>query len=227
MENVAKNEVKNEVKEVAVVEAVKNNIEEKKEEQTMENTNTAVTNLTFEVTRNSHDALDVKFSEKPCREILMRMNEGFTKRSERFNWFNGVWSTFRFNASKEAERDGKDNELLECKMFIEKIISEPLTMTDEEAQAKYKEARAEAKKPTKKADTKKKASTKKKSTKKADTKAKKEAKPKTDEKAKEEANALNKKINAYLKEKGMNRKDFDKMPEDMKALILIGAGIIE
>lgn len=224
MTKVAKNVVKNEVKEVAVVEAVKNNIEEKKEEQTMENTNTAVTNLTFEVTRNSHDALDVKFSEKPCREILMRMNEGFTERSKRFNWFNGVWSTFRFNASKEAERDGKDNELLECKMFIEKIISEPLTMTDEEAQAKYKEARAEAKKPTKKADTKKKASTKKKSTKKADTKAKKEAKPTS---KKEEAKELNEKINAYLKEKGMNRKDFDKMPEDMKALILIGAGIIE
>lgn len=224
MTKVAKNVVK-EVKNVAVVNAVKENIEKEEEKEIMENTNNAV--LSFELVRNSHDAIDVKFSEKPCREILMRMNEGFTKRSERFNWFNGVWSTFRFNKSKELERADKDAEMLECKMFIEKIISEPLTMTDEEAQAKYKELRAEnkpakkseKKKPTKKATAKK--QTKKTSTKKAETK------PKNDEKAKEEANALNEKINAYLKEKGMNRKDFDKMPEDMKALILVGAGIIE
>lgn len=216
MTKVAKNVVKNEVKEVAVVEAVKNNIEEKKEEQTMENTNTAVTNLTFEVTRNSHDALDVKFSEKPCREILMRMNEGFTKRSERFNWFNGVWSTFRFNASKEADRDGKDNELLECKMFIEKIINEPLTMTDEEAQTLYKEKRAEAKstktekKPTKKATTKK-ASAKKVEAKKTEPKTKKE-----------EAKELSEKVNAYLKTLGMKREDFNKLPKEAKQLILAG-----
>ena len=222
MTKVAKNVVK-EVKNVAVVNAVKENIE-KEEEKKMENTNNAV--LSFELVRNSHDAIDVKFSEKPCREILMRMNEGFTKRSERFNWFNGVWSTFRFNKSKELERADKDAEMLECKMFIEKIINEPLTMTDEEAQAKYKELRAEnkpakkqTKKPTKKATAKK--QTKKTSTKKAETK------PKNDEKAKEEAKALNEKINAYLKEKGMNRKDFDKMPNDMQALILVGAGIIE
>lgn len=224
MTKVAKNVVK-EVKNVAVVNAVKENIEKEEEKEIMENTNNAV--LSFELVRNSHDAIDVKFSEKPCREILMRMNEGFTKRSERFNWFNGVWSTFRFNKSKELERADKDAEMLECKMFIEKIINEPLTMTDEEAQAKYKELRAEnktAKKPTKKTTKK---ATAKKQTKKAETKAKKEAKPKNDEKAKEEAKALNEKINAYLKEKGMNRKDFDKMPNDMQALILVGAGIIE
>lgn len=216
MENVAKNVVNEEVKAVNL--AVQNNNE--KEEKIMENTNTnAKAVLTFEVTRNSHDALDVKFSEKPCREILMRMNEGFTKRSERFNWFNGVWSTFRFNTSKEADRDGKDNELLECQMFIEKIIDEPLTMTDEEAQAKYKEARAEAKKPTKKADTKKKASTKKKSEKKADTKAKKEAKPTS---KKEEAKQLSEQVNAYLKTIGMKREDFDKLPKEAKQLILVG-----
>lgn len=218
MENVAKNLV---VENQVVVNAVNNN-EENKENKTMEQTN-----LTFELVRNSHDAIDVKFSDKPCREILMRMNEGFTKRSERFNWFNGVWSTFRFNKSKELERADKDAEMLECKMFIEKIISEPLTMTDEEAQAKYKELRAENK-PTKKTETKKATKkTAKKSTKKAETKAKKETKPKTDEKAKEETKALNEKINAYLKEKGMSRKEFDKMPEEMRAFILVGAGIIE
>ena len=219
MENVAKNVVKNEVK---AVNLAVNNIEEKKEEQTMENTNTAVTNLTFEVTRNSHDALDVKFSEKPCREILMRMNEGFTKRSERFNWFNGVWSTFRFNTSKEAERDGKDNELLECKMFIEKIINEPLTMTDEEAQAKYKEVRAEAKKPTKKADTKKKASTKKKSEKKAETKAKATKETKATDTKKKEAEEFNKKLTAHLKKIGMTREVFNGLTDDAKALIVAG-----
>ena len=220
MENVAKNVVKNEVK---AVNLAVNNIENKKEEETMENTTTNTNAvLTFEVTRNSHDALDVKFSEKPCREILMRMNEGFTKRSERFNWFNGVWSTFRFNTSKEAERDGKDNELLECKMFIEKIINEPLTMTDEEAQTLYKEKRAEAKstktekKPTTKKATTKKASAKKTETKKAETKAKA-----TDTK-KKEAEEFNKKLTAHLKKIGMTREMFNGLSDDAKALIVTG-----
>ena len=218
MENVAQNVVVNEA--VKAVKVVKTN-KTKKEDKTMEKTNTAVentavtTNLTFEVVRNSHDALDVKFSEKPCREILMRMNEGFTKRSERFNWFNGVWSTFRFNTSKETTREGKEAEVEQCKMFIEKIISEPLTMSDEEAQALYKEKRAEAK--TSKAEKKpttKKATTKKASAKKVETK---KAEPKEDTKE-----ALNKKVNEYLKSVGIKRADFDKMPKQAKALILAG-----
>lgn len=223
MENVAQNVVVNEaVKAVKEVKAVKTN-NTKKEDKTMEKTNTAVentavtTNLTFEVVRNSHDALDVKFSEKPCREILMRMNEGFTKRSERFNWFNGVWSTFRFNTSKETTREGKEAEIEQCKMFIEKIISEPLTMSDEEAQALYKEKRAEAK--TSKAEKKpttKKATTKKASAKKVETK---KAEPKT---KKEEAKELNEKVNAYLKTLGMKREDFNKLPKEAKQLILAG-----
>ena len=218
MENVAQNVVVNEA--VKAVKAVKTN-NTKKEDKKMENTaveNTAVTtNLTFEVVRNSHDALDVKFSEKPCREILMRMNEGFTKRSERFNWFNGVWSTFRFNTSKETTREGKEAEIEQCKMFIEKIISEPLTMSDEEAQALYKEKRAEAK--TSKAEKKpttKKATTKKASAKKVETK---KAEPKT---KKEEAKELSEKVNAYLKTLGMKREDFNKLPKEAKQLILAG-----
>ena len=211
MKNVAKNVVKNEVKNEVVVNAVKENLD-KKEEKIMENT------LTFKLVRNSHDAIDVTFSDKPCREILNRLNEGFTKRSERFNWFNGVWSTFRFNKSKELDRVGKDDEMLECQMFIEKIISEPLTMTEEEAKEHRKEmirenrasrtakpkaeAKTEAKKTTKKASTKK-------ETKKTDTKSK-------------EAEALNNKINAYLKSVKIKRTDFDKMPEEAKALILTG-----
>lgn len=216
MENVAKNEV---VVNEVVVNAVKENVE-KKEEKEMENTTTT---LTFELVRNAHDAIDVKFSDKPCREILNRLNEGFTKRSERFNWFNGVWSTFRFNKSKELERSNKDLEMQECKMFIEKILSEPLTMTEEEAKEKAKEMRNanKPKKTEKKAE--KKTTTKKstKSTKKAKTSAKKEIK--AEEKA--EAEQLNKKLNEYLKKVNLKREDFDKMPTEVKASIIAGANL--
>lgn len=211
MTKVAKNSVKKAVKEVAVVEAVKKNLEAKEQSEAVEE---VVEPLTFEITRNSHDALDVKFSGKPCREILNRLNEGFTKRSERFNWFNGVWSTFRFNKSKEAEREGKDSELMECKMFIEKIINEPLTMTDEEAMEEHKKARAENRKNKggKKASSKKSTATTEKSKEKANSKAKKE----------EEAKELNKKVNAFLKGVGMTRKQFDALPRKAQALVLAG-----
>lgn len=212
MENVAKNEV---VVNEVVVNAVKENVE-KKEEKNMENTTTT---LTFELVRNTHDAIDVKFSDKPCREILNRLNEGFTKRSERFNWFNGVWSTFRFNKSKELERADKDLEMQECKMFIEKILSEPLTMTDEEAKEKAKEMRNanNPKKAEKKAETKKNTKSTKKTETKAKTSAKKEAKPK--EESKEE---LNKRVTEYLKKVNIKKEDFAKMPKEAKLLILAG-----
>ena len=220
MENVAKNEV---VVNEVVVNAVKENVE-KKEEKNMENTTTT---LTFELVRNTHDAIDVKFSDKPCREILNRLNEGFTKRSERFNWFNGVWSTFRFNKSKELERADKDLEMQECKMFIEKILSEPLTMTDEEAKEKAKEMRNanKPKKTEKKAEKKSTAKKSTKSTKKTKTKAKTSAKKGITDKELAEAEQLNKKLNEYLKKVNIKREDFDKMTTEVKASIVAGANL--
>lgn len=202
MENVAINEVKNEVV-----------LENKEIKETVEQEV-----LTFELVRNSHDAIDVKFSAKPCREILNRLNEGYTKRSERFNWFNGVWSTFRFNTSKEANREGKDQEMLECKMFIEKIISEPLTMTDEEAQNQRKEMLKEIK-----ANKASKSTESSKNTKKEE-KPKKEAKKsvKKGDSKKEKAENLKKELVAYLKTLNMTYEGFRKMPKEAQQMLLIG-----